>query len=403
MFLINPFNAVLPARDKAALVVSRDYLSYSPEELHAILEYNPYSFLHVINPGYRFHKDISGSVRYELVRNRYLEYLESGILQKQDAPALYLYQLDSEDLSCYGLIGNLPISHYLNKRVKPHEKTLKARVNLFKEYLQVTRIHTDPVLIAHDHHEGLDGEMQEIMQAEALLEFTTPDRITHRLWPVSNPEIIGKIRHFYNEVGNLYIADGHHRITSSAGLFREEKDNPMAAQVMSLYMSESQLRISGFCRLVRDLNGLDKEEFLMALDKYFMVENRMVHQLQPEGSNEFTMYLDGEYYTLHLRNTCLKGHALEDLPPRILQRTVLKPILGIKSMRKSRRITYDFNKQAELRMKELIDKGLYMVGFTHTPVSFKQLKAVADQGDKMPPKSTYIEPKLKSALTLYEF
>ena len=403
MRLINPFSAVIPVPDKAALVVSRDYLSYSPEELHAILEYNPYSFLHIINPGYRFDKEVSGEERNSLVRNRYLEFLQAGIFEHTAKPALYLYQLDTEQMKCLGVIGNLHLSHYQNKKVKPHEKTLKSRIELFKEYLKVTRIQTDPVLLIHQDHAAINEVFSKIIQDDPALNFTTPDKSQHQLWKITDTEQIATISTAMEEVNGIYIADGHHRISSSAKLYEEEQQQNASAYVMSLYCAASQINISGFSRMVRDLNGLNENEFLIALDRYYIVEPLQTPHLEPSQANEFTMYLNGHFYKLTLRTEYLTGLPLEDLPPRILQRTLLKPILGIKSIRRSKRVAYDHCPQGELKMKELIDKGIYSVGFTHFPISFDQLTRVADHGLKMPPKSTYIAPKLKSALTLYEF
>ncbi|THD67795.1 DUF1015 domain-containing protein [Robertkochia marina] len=405
MFLINPFRAVIPVPDKVAHVVTRDLRSYSPEELQAILKYNPYSFLQVINPGHRYNKEVTGEDRNILVRNRYLEFVQEKVLVKDDQQALFLYQLDHDTLSCMGLLGNLHLSHYEKSRVKPHEKTLKARVEIFQDYLRTTRIQTDPVLLVHDDDSTLQEYLEKLRANEPCLNFTTPDKQKHRLWRITDQTAIERISNYLEKMNTIYIADGHHRISSSAKMYKEstQDGHQDSAYVMSLFAAASQVRISGFTRLVHDLNGLSKADFLIALDRFFIVEEKVSQHLEPTNPLEFTMYLDGGFYSLTLRDQFLKDHPLKDLPPNILQRTVLKPILNIKSMRRSKRITYIHSLNGELKMKNLIDEGLYEVGFTHFPVSFEQLKAVADKGLRMPPKSTYIEPKLKSALTVFEF
>jgi len=173
---------------------------------------------------------------------------------------------------------------------------------------------------------------------------------------------------------------------------------------MSCLIPESGLRIYEFNRMVKDLNGLSKEEFLMKLDARFRIENRGAQLYKPSEKHHFSMYLDGEFYSLYLRRTLYDfTDALSKLDPQILYTTALKPILGIHDLRNDSRIHYGYGKNNSLKMKNLVDEGKFAVGFSMVPVSVKEMKNIADEGLKMPPKSTYIEPKLRSGLTIYEF
>lgn len=173
---------------------------------------------------------------------------------------------------------------------------------------------------------------------------------------------------------------------------------------MTYMIPESQLKIYSFNRLIKDLNGMTKEQFLMELDTYYRIENRGKMYYSPSMKHHFSMYLDNEYYSLYLRKDKFKTDSpLDDLDSQLIYETVLSPILNIKDMRNDDRISYQSEKKGIGSMKDKVDEGEFSVGFGLYPVSVKQLKNIADSEFNMPPKSTYIEPKLRSGLTIYEF
>jgi len=156
--------------------------------------------------------------------------------------------------------------------------------------------------------------------------------------------------------------------------------------------------------LIKDLNGLSKEEFLIQLDASFRIENRGIEVYKSSKPHHFSMYLDGEFYSLYLRKSSYEfTNALEELDAQVLYKTVLNPILGITNLRTDTRIAYSHGKNDIVYVKSKIDQGEFRVGFGLFPATVDQMKKIADQGLKMPPKSTYIEPKLRSGITIYEF
>ena len=173
---------------------------------------------------------------------------------------------------------------------------------------------------------------------------------------------------------------------------------------MAYLIPESELRIHEFNRLITDLNGLTKEEFLIQLDTLYRIENRGAIPYKPSQKHHFSMYLDGEFYSLYLRKT---GYAfktsLDALDAQVLYSTILNPILGIEDLRNDSRINYISGIKEVVNMKSKVDSGDYKVGFGMVPVAMNELKTIADDGLKMPPKSTYIEPKLRNGITIYEF
>lgn len=411
MAKIIPFKAVRPARDKVNLVVSRSYETYSGEELEAQLQFNPYSFLHIINPGYKFQQEVTGEERFSMVRNRYLEFREDNVFIQDESPCFYLYKIKTRDSTCLGIFAAADTDDYKNNLIKKHEDTFQSKEQLFKEYLKVVGFNAEPVLLTYPDNAAIAKIMAEITPGVPEYEFTTTDKVTHYFWKVSDTERIKKLQKEFSAMDTLYIADGHHRTASSYLLAAERKAeaktrsrNATYNYFMSYLIPESHLKISEFNRLIKDLNGYSKEEFLIRLDSCFRIENRGEKLYKPSKKHHFSMYLDGEFYSLYLRKTRYTfTDALSALDAQILYTTILKPILGIEDLRNDQRIEYSYGKYNVIRMKNLIDEEKFAVGFNLLPVTVAEMKSIADQGLKMPPKSTYIEPKLKSGLTIYEF
>lgn len=412
MAKINPFRAIRPTRDKVNLVASRSYQSYTPFERDSRMDYNPYSFLHIVNPGYKYQKEISGEERYKLVRNRYLEFKEDHIFMQDDTPCYYIYRIvDREEKSFCGIIAAASAEDYENDIIKKHEDTIQYRENTFKEYLKTVGFNAEPVLLTYPDNDAIAQIISETVKVRAEYEFTTTNRDTHYLWKVEDSKSIKDIQEAFSLMDTIYIADGHHRSASSYLLSQDLKENNPKHNgneaynfFMSYLIPESDLKIYEFNRLVKDLNGLSKEEFLIQLDEWFRIENRGLEVYKPSKSHHFSMYLDGEFYSLYLRKTAYKfTNALEELDAQILYKTVLKPILNIEDLRTDTRIEYSHGKNDIVMVKSMVDNKEYRVGFGLFPASVEQIKKIANEGLTMPPKSTYIEPKLRSGITIYEF
>ncbi len=406
MATILPFCAVRPTRDKVGLVATRAYQFYDQEGRDHRMARNPFSFLHIINPGYKFHKEITGKQRFELVRNRYQEFKDDGIFIKEDKPAFYIYKIVDRDKNVFtGIVASASVEDYENNIIKKHEDTLQDREELFKEYLETVGFNAEAVLITYKDTPSIKNIIDSVMATRAEYEFTTTYRDTHFLWPVTDNDLVNVLQTAFAQMDQLYIADGHHRSSSSALL---SKDHPITEHTYHYFMSflipESELLIYEFNRLIKDLNGLDKKAFLIALDANFRIENRGVTPYKPSKKHHFSMYLDGEYYSLYLRHRLRDfTNPLEQLDTYILYETVLKPILGITDLRNDNRIEYIDGRRDISSLKHYIDSGTFAVSFGMLPITITELKEIANAGLKMPPKSTYIEPKLRSGVTIYEF
>lgn len=412
MAKIIPFKAVRPTRDKVNLLAARSYDSYTAAQVESRLRDNPFSFLHIVNPGYKFQKEISGVERYGLVRNRYEEFKEDGIFMQDEKPSFYIYKILNRDgLEFTGIVAAASVQDYEDDVIKKHEDTLEYREIVMKEYLKTIGFNAEAVLLTYPDNPDLEVIINSVMQNRPEYEFTTTYRDTHYLWNVDDAELLKKIQEIYSKMPALYIADGHHRSASSYLLakdLKEENPHHTGEEAYNYFMSflipESDLKIYEFNRLVKDLNGLEKEEFLIKLDESFRIENRGLDYYKPSQKHHFSMYLDGEFYSLHLRkNKYTINNALDALDAQILYTTILKPLLGIEDLRNDQRIDYSHGKKELAYVQTVIDSGTFAVGFGLLPVTTDELKNIADEGLKMPPKSTYIEPKLRSGVTVYEF
>jgi uncharacterized protein (DUF1015 family) len=412
MAIVKPFKAVRPKRDKVAMVSSKSYEVYTPEMLNTKLAFNPYTFLHVINPGYKYHKqDISGELRFKLVHNRYLEFKEDEIFTQDKLPAFYIYQKITPTNSFCGIISATSVEDYHNNIIKKHEGTLKKRELLFENYLKNTGFNAEPVLLTYPDNDEITSVIKKYKAQRAEYEFSTTDKDSHLLWVVNDENDIERIIAAFKEIETLYIADGHHRSTSSCLLAeRLAKENPNHTGeedynfFMSYLLPESELSIYEFNRFIKDLNGLTADEFLIELDTFFRIENRHQELYKPKEKHHFSMYLNGEFYSLYLRKSNYNfTDALSKLDAQILYSTVLKPILGIKDIRNDSKIVYSQDKSDSLELKTKVDSGDFKVSFGMLPTTINELKEIVDAGLLMPPKTTYIEPKLRSGLTMYEF
>lgn len=408
MATIKPFKAVRATRDKVALVSCKEPTVYSEKKLKSKLDFNPFTFLHVLYAVYKYanKKEVTLEQQFQLVHNRYLEFKEKNILTQDSKPAFYIYKKITPTDEYCGIIAGTSTEDYENNIIKRHEYTIEKREVLFEDYLRKTGFNADPVLLTYADNTTIDKIIKKHQKKRAEYEFTSLDKNTHLVWIINDVDDIKAIQFAFKTINALYIADGHHRCASSALLAKKEKNKNQSYNfILSCLIPESNLKISEFNRFVTDLNGLSKDEFLIKLDSFFIIKNKGQEYCHPQEKNNFSMYLEGTFYSLQLRKSAYKfTDSLSKLDAEILNRIVLNPILGIKDIRNDTRISYAASKKEDgLSLKKKVDSGKFRVAFGMLPVSIDELKELADEGLKMPPKSTYIEPKIRSALTIYEF
>ncbi|RZJ65486.1 MAG: DUF1015 domain-containing protein [Flavobacterium sp.] len=407
---IIPFRAVRPTRDKAGLVTSRSYDDYTAAELASQLDFNPFSFLHVLHPAFVNVQKNDPAKRFGQVRDKYKSFRDEGILKQENQPILYLYELRSKGAIFTGIIAGVSIDDYNNGTIKKHEDTLEYRVKQFEEYLHVTGFNTEPVLIAYPENAELETKIQDTRRKRPLYHFATPNRDEHTLWRIKDASEIDSLVTFFANMPNLYIADGHHRSASAALLHEEHKGsgNENLDYFMAFLVSETNVKIYEYNRVVVDLNNHSKDEFLRKVGQYFEVVNRHQELWKPSRKGEFGMYLDGDFYSLEpfddeRRMTNDEGLGREaEIDAQVLYDNILSPILGIGDLRNDGRIEYVPGDRPLTKIKELVDSGEFEIGFTLFPIPFGDIRKLADANEILPPKSTYIEPKIRRGLVIYE-
>lgn len=404
MAKIYPFQAVRPTRDKVSLVTSRSFEDYSPAELAAQLEFNPLSFLHILKPAYTFQASTAVEKRFRLVHQKYEEFKNDNILARDEKPSVYIHRIRSKSLEFTGIISAVSIDDLKSDNIKKHEDTLHYRVELFKDYMKFAGFNTEPVLMTHPDDPELAGWLAVKTSQPADFEFSTTKRDIHYLWKIDARDEIDFVTGIFDRLGALYIADGHHRSASAEMLF-DEAETPLESQsrFMGFLIADSQVKVYEYNRLIKDLNGLSRQEFLDLLSQDFTVQLSGEQLFHPKRRHQFGLYLDGDFFALELRPEKRDfATPLDGLDAQILYDKVLNPLLGISDLRNDERIEYLPGKLPVTEIRNRVDEGEFELGFVLYPTNIVEIKSIADAKQIMPPKSTYIEPKFRSGLVVYE-
>lgn len=411
MTKVRPFRAIRPVKDKVHLIASRSVDSYSSNELYAKLSENPYTFLHIIKPDFlteKRHKKYTPEL-LQKVKNKFHEFLKLKYFVQDEKPSFYIYRQIKPEDTFTGIIACCSTEDYFNGVIKKHEQTLSAKEETLKNYLEVCNFNAEPVNLTYPSDAEIDKLTEKIIATEPLYDFTTTDRIRHQVWPINKSKNIKLIVKKFEQIPAVYIADGHHRIASSALLAKEKKAKNKKHSgdegynfFLSILFPDSELKIYDYNRVVKDLNGLSDEEFIKKISEKFEIEEKGNKTYAPKKQHNFSMYLSGKWYSLTLKKEFInKKDPAGSLDTSLLSEHILSPILNIHDLRTDKRIAFVSGLKKMDGLKEEVDSGRMKVGFGLFPVSMKQLKKVADAGAIMPPKSTWIEPKLRSGLIIY--
>jgi len=408
MAIVRPFKAIRPKRDKVNLVASRSYLTYSDDTLQEKLDNNPYTFLHIINPDYNKKDKKSGKEKFNLVKEKFSKFINENVLFQEEENCFYIYQQKNENNIFTGIIAATSVDDYLNGNIKIHEQTITKREEMFKDYLQTTGFNAEPVLLTYKDNQNINSIIQKKTKERSEYEFTTTNKVLHKLWKIENKEDIENIISEFKKTKNIYIADGHHRSASSSLLcqnIRKENQDYNPEDNFNFFMSylipESELNIINFNRLIKHTNGLTANELIYKIENNYTVLEKGKNIYYPTFKDEISMYLGGNWYSLiaHFKKY---NSTSESLDPSILSANILSPILGITDEKTDENISFYDGTIPLVELKEKVDNQEYSIAFILKPIDIESLKKVADNNEIMPPKSTYIEPKLRSGVTIYK-
>lgn len=401
MAIIAPFRALRPQPSLASRVASRPYDVLNSTEAREEAKGNSASFLHVTKseidlPGIT---DIHTAAVYEKAKANLDGLVDTGVLFTDEKPCYYIYQLIMDGHSQTGLVCVSAVKDYFDDIIRKHEFTRPEKEQDRINHIRTTRAQTGNVFLAYRDVPTINTVITQWKKDhEPAYDFIADDGVQHTIWVVDDDRVISTITQtFSQKVPCTYIADGHHRAASAAKVSRLLPESPAAAYFLTTIFPASELAILDYNRVVRDLNGLDKEDFISALmDDFFMTAS--TEPVKPSQPHEFGMYLDGKWYILSSRKDTYTEDPIGVLDVTILSNNVLDKLLDIKDQRTDKRIDFVGGIRGLAELEKRVNSGEMKVAFSLYPVSIGQLFDIADSGNVMPPKSTWFEPKLRDGL-----
>ena len=409
MAVVRPFPCIRPAADKAAQVAALPYDVYNRKEACQAVAGNPLSFLNIDRAETQFSNDVDtyDDQVYAKAKELLNARIEDGTFVEDGSEAYYVYGLTMDGRRQAGIVACSSIDDYQNGIIKKHENTRESKELDRIRHIDETDAHTGPIFLAYRAVPELSQIVDQAMSEPELYDFTSSDGVRHQVWKIGSGEMIRRIEDLFGQIPCTYIADGHHRAASAVkvGLKRRMENpdytgNEPFNYFLTVLFPDDQLMILPYNRVVRDLNGLTKEEFLEKISEPFLVEKVGIQAYEPEKKGKFGMYLDGEWYCLTAKEGILSDDPVAGLDPSILQDNLLCPILGIQDPKTDKRIAFIGGIRGMKELERRVSEDM-AAAFAVSPVSIGELLHVADAGLLMPPKSTWFEPKLRSGLFIH--
>lgn len=406
---IRPFRCICPSKEAASAVAALPYDVYDRKEAKEIVKKNPLSFLAVDRAETQFEdgKNPYAPEVYEQAARTLKRWQQEGILTEDESPFYYLYELVMEGRAQTGIVACASVDDYSSGVIARHENTREEKEQDRIRHVDVTNAHTGPIFLAYRSQEELNSLVALEKKKTPLYDFISEDGICHRVWKIEDPQKAEEIHRIFSGIPRVYIADGHHRAASAvkvAAMRREANPSWTGNEEFNYFLSvlfpDDQLMIMPYNRVVQDLNGLSREEFLKKTEQYFVVTERGRKAFSPEQKGQVGMYLDGSWYQLDARPEICTDDPVKGLDVSILQDRILGPLLGIGDPRTDSRIRFVGGIRGLSELERLVDSGA-AVAFSMYPTSIRELFEVADAGLLMPPKSTWFEPKLRSGLFIH--
>ena len=413
MAIVKPFRGLRPPRNIAEDLACLPYDVMDKEEARAMATGKEYSLLHITRAEIDLPADIdthSEEVYKKSVANFAL-WQKKGWLVQDKEPHFYIYAQTMADRTQYGIVGCASVDDYLEDRIKKHELTRPDKEQDRMIHIRTNNANIEPVFLTYPAVKEIDAIVKKIARKEKPeYNFTAEDGFGHHFWVVRDPDTNKQIEKlFAMKVPCTYVADGHHRTAAAALVGKEKRENNPKHKgteeynyFLAVHFPDNQLRIIDYNRTIKDLNGLTAEEFLSRLEQAFEIKNRGPRTYKPRRLHNFSMYLEGNWYSLSARKgTYDDNDPVGGLDVTILTNQVLTPILDIQDLRRSKRIDFVGGIRGIRELKNRVDRGEMKVAFALYPVSMKQLITIADSGNIMPPKTTWFEPKLRSGLVIH--
>ena len=413
MATVKPFRGFRPPKNLVEQVESRPYDVLNSEEARAEAGDNEKSLYHIIKPEIDFEPGTSeyDPRVYEKAAENFKKFKKNGWLVQDAEDHYYIYAQTMNGKTQYGIVVGAYVEDYMNGIIKKHELTRRDKEEDRMKHVRVNNANMEPVFFAYPDNEKLNALLNKYAATEPEYDFIAPiDGFRHQFWVIFDKDDMKLITDEFAAMPALYIADGHHRSAAAALVGAEKaKLNPNHKgdeeynYFMAVCFQASQLTILDYNRVVTDLNGYTSEDFLKALDKNFIVEKKGTEVYRPNALHNFSMYLDGEWYSLTAREgTYNPNDPIGVLDVDVSSRLIFDELLGIKDFRSDKRIDFVGGLRGLEELKRRVDSGEMKMALALYPVTMKQIMDIADSGKIMPPKATWFEPKLRSGLIIHE-
>ena len=413
MATIKPFKGIRPPQHLVEAVASRPYDVLNSEEARKEAEGNEKSLYHIIKPEIDFPEgtDEHDPRVYAKAAENFLAFQQKGWLVQDKKDCYYIYAQTMNGKTQYGLVVAAYVPDYMNGVIKKHELTRRDKEEDRMKHVRVNNANIEPVFFAYPENRDLEKIVEKYITQPPVYDFVAlGDGFGHSFWVIDDDSDIDAITKAFAAMPSLYIADGHHRSAAAALVGAEKaRQNPNHKgdeeynYFMAVCFPANQLTIIDYNRVVKDLNGMTPEEFLVRLEKNFVVEEKGTKPYRPACLHNFSLYVGGKWYSLTAKSgTYDDSDPIGVLDVTISSNLILDELLGIKDLRSDKRIDFVGGIRGLEELQRRVDSGEMKMALALYPVSMKQLMDIADTGNIMPPKTTWFEPKLRSGLFIHK-
>ena len=402
MVMLKSFSALRPMKQWAKEVAALPYDVVDEQTAKWMIQQQPYSFLNIDLP--ELHVNEEGEAPYQYAGKQLKERIKKGIFIK-DSKALYIYEMQTNAVHQYGLVGLVSAKDYGDGNIKKHENTRQMKEQERIWHIIHCKAHTGPVYLVNRYTQRFGQQLREYANRhESLYDETYEDGVTHRIYKIVENEIIQYWIQQLSQVPALYIADGHHRAAAAYKVAQTIGKNMEEAQdFLAVIFPKDELQILPYHRIVKDESGYTKDELLDKLRLQFNISVVKDELYLPEQPHSFGMRYDGIWYELRYKISNLKTCSkIEGLDASILQNEILEPIFNIKHPKEDSRLRFIAGLGSERQLNEQTENRQF-IAFSLYPTSVDDVMAIADEGGLMPPKSTWFEPKLRSGFLIHCF
>ncbi len=406
MPLIKPFAGLRPKVGKEEDVIAPPYDVLSREEAKEMAKNRPWSFLHISRPEI----DLPDSIRsydsqvYSKGSENLKQMINKGILKSDEKSFYYAYRLSTGNHTQLGIVAIASIEAYESNRIKKHEFTRLDKETDRVNQIDALNAQTGPVFLIYKSNKKIEDLLNQITEKKPDVGVIANDGVKHQIWLIKESLTIESLTTHFNSMKSIYVADGHHRSAAALRVGNKRKENNVNHTgdesynyFLSVIFPHDQVKLLDYNRIVKDLNGLSKKDFLSLVEKKFSLK-KVKSEFKPSKEKEYGMYLDKQWYVLNLKNQSIFKDPVASLDVSLLGDNLLRPILGISDPRTDQRIDFVGGIRGMRELERRVDSGEWLVAFSVFPTSIDALMSVADAGDVMPPKSTWFEPKLADGL-----